>query len=240
MAVKDWFPVKQKGLSATNALSSFNTDYPALDFDLIKRKTRIAFIDNEIIEVQAHLTRLQRDGYNVFYHDEISSLESIANQGFHVIVLDVDGIGGGLTREGGWGLLKSFKKEWPEIGVIMFTGSEPDFFKVKDIALLADEVLDKTQYVDDHLGFRDKLKSVMVSVMSTDYQTKAFQSKINNLTGDLNAYDRISKIIETQKGRRNPVLEKIDSIGYPKNIVVAADKYLTRINSLIELGSALL
>ncbi|HTA62260.1 MAG TPA: hypothetical protein VK835_07390, partial [Bacteroidia bacterium] len=74
------------------------------EFNEAKFKARVAFIDDEEI---VHVERLRNDGYNITHFPDIDNIDDFVRKKYHVIILDIQGVGKNLSPESeGWGLLK--------------------------------------------------------------------------------------------------------------------------------------
>lgn len=161
-------------------------------FDKVKFKARIAFIDDEEL---THIDRLRKDGYNITHFADIDKIDDFIRKEYHVIILDIQGVGKELTpNQEGWGLLKYIKEEYPHIVVIMFTGADWSITQYKDLANKADDFIGKDL---EFLDFKSKLDNGIRKAFSTDYHFEIEKKRLITKLNNSNTIDEIKRIIDT-------------------------------------------
>lgn len=173
-------------------------------FDKVKFKARIAFVDDEEI---THVERLRKEGYNIHHCADIEQIDDFIRKDYHVIVLDIQGVGKSLSpSQGGWGILKYLKEQHPHTVVIMFTGADWSITQYKDLANKADDFIGKDL---EFLDFKAKLDNGIRKAFSIDYHFEVEKKKLVNQIKDTSSLVEIRKIIDNYGGNENKALKLI-------------------------------
>lgn len=160
-------------------------------FDIVKFKARVAFIDDEEL---THVDRLRNEGYNITHFSDIENIDDFIRKEYHVIILDIQGVGKHLTpTKQGWGLLKYIKDEYPHIVVIMFTGADWSITQYKELANMADDFIGKDL---EYLDFKSKLDDGIRKAFSFDYHFEIEKRNLISKIGNADTIIEIKKIID--------------------------------------------
>ena len=202
----------------------------AEEFDRVKFKARIAFIDDEEI---SHVDRLREDGYNITHFTDIENIDDFIRKNYHVVVLDIQGVGSELapTSEG-WGLLKHFKSTCPNLVVIMYTGAEWSITEYKEEADKADDFIGKDL---EFLDFKRKLDRGLKKAFSSDYHFQVTKKTISQEISNANTIDQIKTLIDTYGGDKKTALKEIKKITNNEKVLDGIDKFLSIIESVSNL-----
>jgi DNA-binding response OmpR family regulator len=199
-------------------------------FDKVKFKARVAFIDDEEL---THIDRLRKDGYNITHFADIEKIDDFIRKEYHVIILDIQGVGKELTpNQGGWGLLRYIKQEYPHIVVIMFTGADWSITQYKDLANKADDFIGKDV---EFLDFKSKLDNGIRKAFSIDYH---FEIEKKNLLSKLNStssIDEIKRIIDTYGANESKTMNFLKKIVKHPDALKSLSNLLSVISGLKKL-----
>lgn len=199
-------------------------------FDKVKFKARVAFIDDEEL---THIDRLRKDGYNITHFADIEKIDDFIRKEYHVIILDIQGVGKELTpNQEGWGLLKYIKEEYPHIVVIMFTGADWSITQYKDLANKADDFIGKDV---EFLDFKSKLDNGIRKAFSIDYH---FEIEKKNLLSKLNStssIDEIKRIIDTYGANESKTMKFLKKIVKDPDALKSLSNLLSVIGGLKKL-----
>ncbi len=193
-------------------------------FDKIKFKARVAFIDDEEL---THVDRLRNDGYNITHFSDIEKIDDFIRKEYHVIILDIQGVGKQLTpNQEGWGLLKYIKEEYPHIVVIMFTGADWSITQYKDLANKADDFIGKDL---EFLDFKSKLDNGIRKAFSFDYHFEIEKNNLLKKIGNTSTISEIKRIVDSYGGNETKAMK------FLKKIVKDPDalKYLSNLLSVV-------
>lgn len=220
--VKGWFSRK----TSQGKFLDFNND----EFEKAKFKARIAVVDDEEI---SHVKRLRNEGYNIIDYTDIESIDEFINKKYHVVVLDIQGIGRKLAGAAeGWGILKYLKKECPHLVVIMFTGADWSITRYKAQADLADDFIGKDL---EYLDFKSKLDSAIKKAFSTAFQFDVTKKQIQSeLSQDM--LKKIELALYKHQGDKTKTLNEIKEITTKPSVLSSMDSLLSIINSIKELA----
>lgn len=200
------------------------------EFDKVKFKARIAFIDDEDI---SHVGRLQKDGYNITHYPDIDNIDDFIRKKYHVVVLDIQGVGTDLApNTEGWGLLNHLKATCPNVVVIMFTGAEWSITKYKDEADKADDFIGKDL---EFLDFKRKLDNGIKKAFSANYHFEVAKQTIQKEISNAQTLNDIKRLIDTYGGNKKTALEEIKKITSNEAVIEGIDKFLSITDSVTSL-----
>lgn len=172
-------------------------------FDKAKFKARIAFVDDEEI---ANVERLRKDGYNIVHFSDIDNIDDFVRREYHVIILDIQGVGKNLTpNKEGWGILKYLKEEHPHIVVIMFTGADWSITQYHTLANKADDFIGKDL---EFLDFKSKLDSGIRKAFSMEYHFEVEKAKLTSKLNKSTSISELKKIIENYGANETKAISK--------------------------------
>lgn len=208
------------------SIKEFSND----EFEKVKFKARIALIDDEEIP---HVKRLQRDGYNIVDYPDISEIDDFIRKKYHVVILDIQGVGSTLSEKSeGWGLLKYLKSESPHTIVIMFTGADWSITKYKPLADSADDFLGKDL---EFLDFKSKLDAAIRKAFSIRHH---FEIEKRKMISEISNAQNISKIEEIlfKYGRdRDYAMKEVRKVTSNQSVINSVDSFLSISSSILEL-----
>jgi DNA-binding NtrC family response regulator len=177
------------------------------EFDKIKFRARVAFIDDEEVP---YIKRLQNDGYMITPFPDIDNMDDFIRKNYHVVILDIQGIGKSLSpNQEGWGLLKYLKEECPNIVVIMYTGADWSITQYKYLADKADAFIGKDL---EFLDFKSKLDSGIRKAFSYDYHFEIARKQITKGVYQSSTIEEIKRIIDSygsNETKANKLLKKV-------------------------------
>lgn len=200
------------------------------EFDKVKFKARIAFIDDEEI---SHVDRLQKDGYNITHFPDIENIDDFIRKKYHLIVLDIQGVGGDLAPQTeGWGLLNHFKSTCPNVVVIMFTGAEWSITKYKEEADKADDFIGKDM---EFLDFKRKLDNGIKKAFSPNYHFEIAKSTFQKEITNAKTIDEIKQLLDTYGGDKKTAMDEIKKITSNEIVIDGIDKFLSITDSVSSL-----
>lgn len=200
------------------------------EFEKIKFKARIAFVDDEEI---AHVERLRHDGYNIHTISDIDNIDDFIRRKYHVVVLDIQGVGQNISPNSeGWGILRYLKKECPNLVVIMYTGAEWSITKYKEDADLADDFIGKDL---EFLDFKYKLDSGIRKAFSPEYHFEIEKKNISKQITNANTINQIKSILENYGNDEKTAKSLIKKITTNKVVLDSIDTFLSVIKTLKEI-----
>jgi DNA-binding NtrC family response regulator len=202
------------------------------EFENAKFKARIAFIDDEEI---SHVERLRQDGYNIVHYTDIENIDDFVRKKYHVVILDIQGVGMKLTPTSeGWGLLKYLKNECPNLVVIMFTGAEWSITKYKDEAAIADDFIGKDL---EFLDFKSKLDNGIKKAFSPNFHFEIEKKKIFSEISSANTIEQIKTIIENYGGKKEVAISEAKKVSQNKKLLEGIDHLLSITDSITNILS---
>lgn len=205
------------------------TDMKHEDFDQLKFKARIAFIDDEEV---SHVKRLRNDGYNITDYEDISVIDEFIRKKYHVVVLDIQGVGKNIAGHSeGWGILKYLKSECPHLVIIMFTGADWSVTRYKPLVDLADDFIGKDL---EYLDFKSKLDSAIKKAFSPKFQFQITKKQIQSEVSE-EMMVKIEAALQKHGGDKSRALDEIRMITKKDNVLNSLDSYLSLINSIKDL-----
>jgi DNA-binding NtrC family response regulator len=200
------------------------------EFEKIKFKARIAFVDDEEI---SHIKRLQTDGYNITPYGDIDNIDDFVRKKYNVVVLDIQGIGQKIaSKSEGWGILKYLKKNHPHIIVIMFTGAEWSITKYKDEASEADDFISKDV---DFLDFKEKLDDGIRKAFSIKYHYEIERKRLLNEISNTQTINEIKLILDEYGANKEVAMEKVKEKSSNSNVIQIIDNLVSIGKSISEL-----
>ena len=201
-----------------------------VDFEKSKFKARIALIDDEEIQ---HVKRLQKDGYNIVDYPDIDNIDDFIRKKYHVVILDIQGIGKDLAgQNGGWGLLKYLKAECPHIIVLMFTGADWSITKYKPLVDLADDFLGKDL---EFLDFKSKLDSAIRKAFSPKFHFEIEKKKLLKELANADTLNKIESIIFQHGRKREKALKEVKAIAPSGDVIKSIENFLSITDKISEL-----
>lgn len=203
------------------------------EFDKVKFKARIAVVDDEEVPAVSHL---QSDGYNIVKYPDIDEIDSFIRKKYHVLVLDIQGVGKKIApQKEGWGLLKYIKEEHPHIVVIVFTGADWSITKYKEFSDLADYVIGKDL---EYLDFKTKLDAAIKKSFSPQFHFEIEKAIIAKEITDANTLDKIEDILKSNGSNPDKALKKIKKLTNNQTTIQSVSNYLSIVSSIFNLISA--
>lgn len=207
-------------------------DFSEEDFDKVKYKVRIAFVDDEEI---THIGRLQRDGYKITQYEDIENIDEFIAKKYDVLILDIQGVGQYVSETTeGWGILKYLKSSCPHLVVIIFTGADWSIAKYKDLADTADDFISKDL---EFLDFKSKLDSAIRKAFSPKFHFDIFKKHISQEISDEEAVKKIERIVARYHNNKEKGLSEIKKITTNGNILKQVDTLLIVTNHISEVVS---
>lgn len=174
------------------------------EFNKVKFKARIAFIDDEEL---ANVDRLRSDGYNITHFSDIQNIDDFIRKEYHVIILDIQGVGKEISPiQEGWGILKYLKEEYPHIVVVVFTGADWSINQYREIANKADDFVPKDL---EFLDFKYKLDSAIRKAFSDEYHFDIEKDKITGSLKNKDSIYEIKKIIDNYGADENKTISLV-------------------------------
>jgi DNA-binding NarL/FixJ family response regulator len=202
------------------------------EFDKIKFKARIAIVDDEEVPAASHL---QSDGYNIAKLSDIEEIDSFIRKKYHVVVLDIQGIGKKISEiKEGWGILKYLKEEHPHIVVVVFTGADWSITKYKEYSDLADYVIGKDL---EYLDFKIKLDAAIRKSFSPQFHFEIAKRKISKEIADADTILKIENIVKKHGLNSDKAISKVKKITPNQFAVQNVSNYLSIISSIFNLVS---
>ncbi|WP_335976411.1 hypothetical protein [Gaetbulibacter jejuensis] len=204
-------------------------EYTQEEFDKLKFKARVAFVDDEEI---AHVDRLKDDGYNIHTLSDIDNIDDFIRRKYHVVVLDIQGIGQNISPDSeGWGILRYLKKECPNLVVIMYTGAEWSITKYKEDADLADDFIGKDM---EFLDFKYQLDSGIKKAFSPEYHFEIEKKKISKHVANASTVNQIKAILENYGNDEKTAKKMIKKITSNPAVLDSVDTFLSIIKQIKE------
>jgi hypothetical protein len=206
------------------------SELPHEQFEKVKLKARIVVVDDEEVPL---VSKLQQDGYNIVKLDDIDEIDSFIKKQYHVLVLDIQGIGKKLSEKSeGWGILSYLKKENPHMVIIVFTGADWSITKFKDKADLADFVIGKDL---EYLDFKMKLDTAIKKAFSPKFHFEIEKKVITAEITNADSMEKIKKIVDMHGKDKGKAMKKISKITNSDMVINRIDTYLSIVNSIFDL-----
>jgi len=197
------------------------------EFEKAKLKARIAFIDDEDI---SHVERLREDGYNITHFDDIENIDDFLRKKYHVVVLDIQGIGKSISpKSEGWGILKYLKQANPNMVVIMFTGAEWSITKYKGESEVADDFIGKDL---EFLDFKSKLDNGIKKAFSPSYHFEIERKKLLNEISGTTSIEQVKKIIDDYGSDKEIAMGELKKVTQNSNIIGSVNNLLSIISNI--------
>lgn len=166
----------------------------------VRKRARILVIDDQEWPAQA---MFERDGYHIERWAEIKNLSQLTDGHFHVILLDVNGVG--LKEDPklqGLGILSAIKTSNIAQPVVLYSAAKQGLSSSAYIQL-ADAVLDKkSSYID----FKHEVDGLLLRTATPAY----FVAQMNRVLGEqaLLAPNAVAKALKAFKRGRTDGLER--------------------------------
>lgn len=222
---------KQKVMKPEEELAPL-TEFSQEEFEKAKLKARIAFVDDEEVN---YVNRLQKDGYNVAYWEDIENIDDFANKGYNVVVLDIQGIGKKISETSeGWGILKYLKNTYPHIVVIMFTGADWSITKFKSQADQADDFIGKDF---DYLDFKYTLDSNIKKAFSSKYHLDINKRELMKVIRGTDSPDEIIRILQTYGKDKEIAIKKVKEVTNNSEVLKTATAFLSLAKTIFDLAN---
>ncbi len=206
------------------------SEIPYEQFEKIKFKARIAVVDDEEVPL---IEKLQKDGYNITKYPDIDEIDSFIRKKYHVLVLDIQGVGKNIAgKKEGWGILSYLKNEYPHLVIIVFTGADWSLTKVKEIADLADFVIGKDL---EYLDFKAKLDAAIKKAFSPKFHFEIEKNLIINEITNAESLNKIKEIIDLYGQDKNKAMKKLDKVTDNSKVIESVDTYLSIVSSIFSL-----
>lgn len=184
------------------------------EFEKIKFKARIAFVDDEEI---SHIPRLQKDGYNITHFSDVENIDDFIRKKYHLVVLDIQGVGQEIAPESeGWGILKYLKNNCPNLVVIMFTGAEWSITKYKEEADIADNFIGKDL---EFLDFKSKLDDGIKMAFSPSYHFKIAKDRLGREIANAETLEQIEALVRANGSSKKQTLNEVKKITSNVNVL---------------------
>lgn len=207
-------------------------EYSSEEFESLKFKARIALVDDDEI---THVKRLQKEGYNITDLDDISEIDEFIRKKYHVVVLDIQGIGKNISETTeGWGILKYLKAECPHTVVIMFTGADWSVTKYKHLVDLADDFIGKDL---EYLDFKYKLDNAIKKAFSPKFHFEIEKKNLIKEIANADTLDKISSIVTMYGRDKEKALKEVRKVSNKEEVIKGVSSYLTLINNIQKLFS---
>jgi len=88
------------------------------------RSSKICIIDDQISDLKSMTSALKKEGFNnIIEMNKVVSIESILNERFDLIVLDLGGVATEISKDDGYGVLARLKELEPALPILVITGS---------------------------------------------------------------------------------------------------------------------
>lgn len=215
----------KKGANSQDTLKELSEE----EFESAKFKARIALIDDEELP---HVNRLQKDGYSITHYHDIENIDDLVRKKYHLIVLDIQGVGGKLSNEEGWGVLRYLKNEYPHILIIVFTGADWSITKYKDKADLADIFIGKDV---DFLDFKSKIDAGIRKVFSPKFHFDIAKARLLKLASGADSMEKIEKLVFTYGANKRRAMDELKKVPNINESISVVDDFLSIIETTIGL-----
>lgn len=197
-----------------------------LEFNELKRKTRIVVIDDED---SFPVELFRNEGYSIDKWDSVKDYGLLEAGNYDIIVLDIKGIALHISEEDGLGVLESLKKSNPAQIIVAFSQHSFDLSKSK-FWELADEKLAKPS---DFL----KIKRVLDNLIKTQFKPERYLNYLDEIYSNSGLHNdqikKIKKIVEKSIVTKTKISkEEINS--FTRNIDLT-NKVLTLTNVIAKI-----
>lgn len=206
------------------------SEIPYEQFEKVKFKARIAVVDDEEVPL---IEKLQKDGYNITKYQDIDEIDSFIRKKYHVLVLDIQGVGKNIAgKKEGWGILSYLKNEYPHLVIIVFTGADWSITKVKEIADLADFVIGKDL---EYLDFKTKLDAAIKKTFSPKFHFEIEKNLIAKEITNADTFNKIKEIVDLYGQDKEKAMKKINKVTDNTKVIESVDNYLSIVSSILSL-----
>lgn len=109
-----------------------------------KESFKILMIDDHPKNVRHLVEQCKKNEYNIVLQDDFINVEQCRD--YNLILIDVRGVGGDFSKEGGFGVAKAIADQLPNTEIVLFTAYESDVigdgspFKVINKPIKADKL----------------------------------------------------------------------------------------------------
>ena len=173
--------------------------WPQLSWEEIKKRGRLLVIDDAEF---AYIELFRRDGYTIEQWHDVEDLEKLERGSYDVIMLDICGVGGEISKEEGFGVLKHIRKVRPAQFVIAYSASDYDLTQI-DFFRLADSVMPKSA---DYVDFKREVDELLRRRFSVEY----YVDRITKEIGCPNCKRTVCKAI--RKGNPGILITKLNKL----------------------------
>jgi hypothetical protein len=206
------------------------SEIPYEQFEKIKFKARIVVVDDEEVPL---IEKLQKDGYNITKYPDIEEIDSFIRKKFHVLILDIQGVGKNLAgKKEGWGILSYLKNEYPHLVIIVFTGADWSITKIKEIADLADFVIGKDL---EYLDFKAKLDAAIKKAFSPKFHFEIERSLIAKEITNADTFNKIKEIVDFYGQDKDKAMRKLNKLTDNSKVIESVGNYLSIVSSIFNL-----
>jgi hypothetical protein len=153
-----------------NKYPDLRTFKPPIEFDELKKRTRIIVIDDED---SFPVNLFQAEGYSIDKWDKVSDYGRLESGFYDIIVLDIKGVATHISSDDGLGVLESLKRKNPAQIIIAYSQHSFDLSKSK-FWELADEKIAKPS---DFL----KIKSIIDNLITTQFKPDRYIDTLHNI-----------------------------------------------------------
>ena len=177
-----------------------------LPIDVLKKRTRIAVIDDE--ESSLPIESLREDGFAIDYFPCIDAtiLKRLLAGDFDVIVLDIKGVvSPQIIQQDGLGMLQYLKEKNPTQLIVACSSKKFDPSKHKFFSL-ANDVLDKPiTFVD----CKERLEQIITENLTISNRWVALEKYLSGLGWETKKIDALEKEINRSLKNPNKFSEKV-------------------------------
>lgn len=163
----------------------------------LKELTRILFIDDQEFDL---LESIKQEGWRVNHIKDLDKFDNTLLKDAHIICVDVLGIGEKLNyKDGGLGLVKDIKKEYPNKKIILYSSvASHDIF---DEAI---DLVDRKVHKDGKLyPFLNAIEELSYKVFDWDSSIKDVYYKYKHEFGDDLSLEEFNKKMKKSFNRFN-------------------------------------
>jgi len=181
-----------------NKYSNLKSLQAPLEFDELKRRTRIIVIDDED---NFPISLFVSDGYSIEKWDSVSDYGKLESGYYDIIVLDIKGVASHISDDDGLGVLESIKRTNPAQIIIAYSQHSYDLSKAR-FWEMADETIVKPS---DFL----KIRTIINELINTQFKPERYIETFERLLQENHISDKERLILEDKlvkviKGRIRP------------------------------------
>lgn len=208
-----------------NKYPDLKTFKAPIEFDELKKRTRIVVIDDED---SFPVNLFQKEGYSVDKWQTVTDYGRLESGFYDIIVLDIKGVATHISEDDGLGVLESIKRKNPAQIIIAFSQHSFDLSKAR-FWEMADEKIAKPS---DFL----KIKSIIDNLINTQFKPDRYISTLHTVLRknhfsekDIRKLD--NEIVKIIKGKSKPNWTEM---------LVFANKKTELVNQIIAIGNTIL